>query len=66
MLVSAFQTSVHKQYIRRYLCTTGAKMESIEKWELVIAAARLREWIPEQEKKTLLRFIRERLTTTLP
>jgi hypothetical protein len=63
MLVSAFQKGVYKIYIRRYLSITGAKLESIEKWELAIAAARLREWIPEQEKKTLLKFIRQRLAT---
>jgi aminoglycoside phosphotransferase (APT) family kinase protein len=64
LLVSAFQKSVYKKYIRRYLNITGAKLESIEKWELTIAAGRLREWIPEQEKKTLLKFIRQRLATS--
>jgi aminoglycoside phosphotransferase (APT) family kinase protein len=63
MLVSAFQKSVHKKYIHRYLSITGAKIELIEQWELAIAAARLREWIPEQEKKTLLKFIRKHLAT---
>jgi uncharacterized protein YktB (UPF0637 family) len=63
MLISAFQKSVYKKYIRRYLRITGVKLQSIEKWELAIAAARLREWIPEQEKQTLLKFIRQRLAT---
>jgi thiamine kinase-like enzyme len=62
MIAGAFQKSVYKKYIRRYLCITGAKPESVEQWELVVAAARLREWIPEQEKKTLLKFIRQRLS----
>lgn len=37
------------------------KDAEMEKWLLPIAAARLREWIPQSEKKKLLKFIRKRI-----
>ncbi|MDR1001668.1 MAG: phosphotransferase [Oscillospiraceae bacterium] len=61
LVVGTFQKSVYKKYIRRYIEITGANIECIEKWELAIAAARLREWIPAKEKQVLLKFIRQRL-----
>ena len=56
-IVSIFQRYIYKIYIREYLKISGKRIEDINKWELPIAAARLREWIPESEKKVLLKFI---------
>lgn len=35
-------------------------MEDINRWELPIAAARLCEWISDNEKKTLLKLVNNR------
>lgn len=52
---------IGKIYLRRYKKLTGMKDAEMEKWLLPIAAARLREWIPQSEKKKLLKFIRKRI-----
>ncbi len=61
VIAGAVQKSVYRKYIRRYLDKTGVRIEDVEKWDLAVAAARLREWIPEKEKRKLLIFIRTRL-----
>lgn len=45
------------EYIKHYIKLTGVKIEEIEQWELPIAAARLIEWVPKDEKEALLKFI---------
>lgn len=64
MIVGRIQKSVYRRYISRYIERTGARLEDIAQWELVVAAARLREWIPEKEKQELLRFIQRRVSAT--
>ena len=63
LIAGAVKKSVYHKYIEYYLETTGAITEDIERWELAVAAARLREWIPEKEKQQLLTFIRRRMGT---
>lgn len=56
-LISLFQKHVGKVYFREYLRLSQFDEQEIEKWLLPVAAARLREWIPDSEKKALLAFI---------
>ncbi|WP_309119623.1 phosphotransferase [Paenibacillus sp.] len=44
-------------YLERYLDRSGMTPSRIEEWTLPVAAARLTEWIPEEEKAQLLRLI---------
>lgn len=61
IIAGAVKKSVYRKYIRHYTEKTGTSLEDIEKWELAVAAARLREWIPETEKQKLLEFINQHL-----
>lgn len=45
------------EYIKHYLKITGEDRNLIEQWELPLAAARLKEWIPSKEKEELLSFV---------
>jgi hypothetical protein len=56
-LISIFQHHIYKIYIREYLTISQRSMEDINRWELPVAAARLREWISENEKKVLLQLV---------
>ena len=56
-LISILQHHIYKRYIKEYLKISNKKMEDIERWELPVAAARLREWIPESEKQVLLQLV---------
>jgi tRNA A-37 threonylcarbamoyl transferase component Bud32 len=48
-------------YMNEYIKRTCFSLMDIEKWELPVAAARLREWIPESEKMILVKLVRKRL-----
>lgn len=61
IVVNRFQKSIHQRYLCHYLERTKTRIQDVEQWELVVAAARLREWIPEAEKQALLIFVRDRL-----
>lgn len=55
-----FQVMRHRmanEYLKRYLTISGLSKEEIMKWRIPIVAARLQEWIPEAEKKALLKEI---------
>lgn len=58
-LISIFQHHIYKIYIKEYLLISKRNMEDINRWELPVAAARLREWISDNEKKVLLQLINE-------
>ena len=45
------------EYLKHYRRLTGVSKESIEQWEVPIAAARLIEWVPHQEKERLLGLV---------
>lgn len=49
------------EYIRHYLSYSNFQFDDIDQWTLPIAAARLTEWIPDEEKEVLLSLIRERI-----
>lgn len=48
-------------YINNYMRISGSSIEELRMWKLPIAAGRLAEWIPEQEKKILLKYIHKEL-----
>jgi len=60
-LVKLLQRHVCKVYYGEYLKRSKLNEEEIEKWMLPVAAARLREWIPNSEKKTLLAFVNKKM-----
>lgn len=61
VLAKAFQKRIYKVYLSEYLNMTGARLSDIQKWEMPIAAARLCEWIPDGESKTLLKLVKMEL-----
>lgn len=50
-------------YLKTYIHISGVKKSDIDKWELPMAAARLIEGIPPQEKELLLELIHRKLKT---
>jgi thiamine kinase-like enzyme len=58
-IISFFQHHIYKIYIKEYLMISKRNMEDINRWELPVAAARLREWIPENEKQVLIQLVNE-------
>ncbi|MBD3919012.1 phosphotransferase [Paenibacillus sp. PR3] len=52
---------INKEYLEQYLTHSGLQLRDIDDWMLPIAAARLTEWIPNEEKTLLLNLIAERL-----
>ncbi len=55
---------IGKVYLREYKKLTGIADAEIKKWLLVVASARLIEYISKHEKKKLLKFIRRELAKT--
>lgn len=58
-LISIFQHHIYKIYIKEYLMISKRNIEDIKRWELPVAAARLREWISENEKKALIQLVND-------
>lgn len=48
-------------YVNHYLTQSNLRLDEIDQWLVPIAAARLTDWIPEEEKDQLRSVIRERL-----
>jgi thiamine kinase-like enzyme len=59
----AFQRYLCKVYIKEYLKISGYRIKDIEKWYIPIAAARLSEWIPNNEKKRLINLVQNNLSS---
>lgn len=57
-MIQRFQGKICQAYLEEYQRLTGMNEERIAVWEKVICAARLREWIPEEEKRRLLQRLR--------
>ncbi|MBC8062379.1 MAG: phosphotransferase [Clostridiaceae bacterium] len=60
-IINIIRNKFYLEYIRHYLKLTGVKIEQIEQWELPVAAARLVEWLPKEEKIALLNFINSKM-----
>lgn len=57
LLFGLFRKSMAKTYVKRYMALSGVQKDEINRWRIVIAAARLMEWIPKAEKTALLKEI---------
>lgn len=60
-MINFARNKFYSEYINHYLKISGASLEQIQKWEMPIAAARLIEWLPENEKQNLIEFINKTL-----
>lgn len=61
IILKAIKKKVYEKYLKEYLKITGVCAETINMWDMPVAAARLREWIPEKERQNLLVFVRHML-----
>lgn len=61
LIAHIVEKHIGKVYLRQYKKLTGITDTEIKKWLLPIAAARLIEWIPKNEKSKLLKCIRKEL-----
>lgn len=57
LLIGFLRKNLAKTYSRQYYKLSGMKKEEVASWRIVIAAARLIEWVPPTEKKVLLKEI---------
>ncbi|MBU3171774.1 phosphotransferase family protein [Clostridium estertheticum] len=62
-IINLIRNKFYLEYIKHYLKLTGVKIEQIEQWEIPVAAARLTEWLPKEEKTALLNFIDKKMET---
>lgn len=58
-IISIFQHHIYKIYIKEYLKISKRNIEDVNRWILPVAAARLREWISDNEKSTLIELVKE-------
>nr|WP_255807526.1 phosphotransferase [Cohnella mopanensis] len=58
-IFSRVRRQILKHYIREYTRDSVIDRKEIDQWIIPIAAARLTEWIPEEEKRKLVELIRE-------
>lgn len=61
VLLKVIKSRMSKAYSDYYLSLSGMDIREIHHWVLPIAAARLTEWIPPEEKTDLLDYIRNQL-----
>ncbi|MCM3039137.1 phosphotransferase [Paenibacillus motobuensis] len=64
-IIQMLRKKIKNEYLKHYLMVTGRDFADIDPWILPIAAARLVEWVPEEEKNELLLEIKKRLIKTL-
>jgi len=55
------RTCLERVYLERYAERSGYRLEDVEQWLVPVAAARLAEGIPDDEKRRLAGWIRARL-----
>lgn len=60
-IINSIRNKAYLGYIQHYLKISNNSIEEIEKWELPVAAARLIEWLPENEKQILLNYINSKV-----
>jgi uncharacterized protein (TIGR02172 family) len=56
-IINNTRNKFYSRYIKHYLQISNNSIEEIEQWELPVAAARLTEWVPENEKQILLNYV---------
>ncbi|MDR3598049.1 aminoglycoside phosphotransferase family protein [Clostridium sp.] len=60
-IINSVRNKFYSAYINQYLQISNTSIEEIEKWELPVAAARLTEWLPENEKQILLKCVNSKV-----
>lgn len=60
-IINSIRNKFYSAYIKQYLQISNTCIEEIEELELPIAAARLTEWLPENEKQILLNYINSKV-----
>lgn len=63
LLVNFFRKRIKNEYVRHYLKLANKDYAEVDPWILPVAAARLSDGIPDEEKNALLLEIRARLKT---
>ncbi len=63
IVFNRFKSILCNSYIKHYIKITGINHNEIDEWELPIAAARLFENGPKEEKEALIKFINKELKT---
>lgn len=58
-IVALIRRQLLKAYMKEYLKASELTMEEINQWIPAVAAARLTEWLPEEEKSELVKLIRQ-------
>ncbi len=53
-IISITRNKLYKGYIKEYLRLSEITEKDIESWKVIIAGARLMEWVPQEEKEYLL------------
>jgi aminoglycoside phosphotransferase (APT) family kinase protein len=61
--ISRIRIQLLDTYLREYMDGSEVSMKDVNDWLPPYAAARLCEWIPEEEKRDLLKIIRAKLRT---
>ncbi|WML44279.1 aminoglycoside phosphotransferase family protein [Neobacillus sp. PS3-40] len=56
-IINFIRKKFYLEYLKHYTSISNVKIEEVQQWELPIAAARLNERIPENEKLALFNFI---------
>lgn len=56
-IIELIRNKLYDNYIKHYIKLSGVTLNEIEKWELPVAAARLFEGTPEEEKLKLVEYI---------
>ncbi|WP_256762449.1 aminoglycoside phosphotransferase family protein [Cohnella sp. WQ 127256] len=57
-IVSRIRNQILKTYMNEYLKSSEITIKEIDQWITPVAAARLTEWIPDEEKRDLVELIR--------
>ncbi|QHT60805.1 phosphotransferase [Paenibacillus lycopersici] len=60
-LINRMRQRLLDAYTGHYLRQSGLNRADIEEWFVPLAAARLVEWLPDEEKRELVRFVRDSL-----
>jgi uncharacterized protein (TIGR02172 family) len=60
-ILNYLRNRLKDEYVKYYLKLSRRDISEIDQWILPMAAARLIEWIPSEEREKLLNMIRERL-----
>lgn len=61
LVINSLRKRLVRVYVRHYLQLSGLNYTDIDRWILPVAAARLNEWMPEEEQKQLVKIIKERM-----